>query len=58
MLKKSDGWEIKLKNKKILLKNVIDSRPNKIFDDKYPSLKQVFVVLRLFQIKIYLMKMW
>ena len=41
--KKQDGWEIKLKNKKILLKNVIDSRPNKIFDDKYPSLKQVFV---------------
>ena len=41
--KNQDGWEIKLKNKKILLKNVIDSRPNKIFDDKYPSLKQVFV---------------
>ena len=29
--KNQDGWEIKLKNKKILLKNVIDSRPNKIF---------------------------
>lgn len=41
--KNQDGWEIKLKNKKILLKNVIDSRPNKIFDDKYPSLKQVFL---------------
>ena len=41
--KNQDGWEIKLKTKKILLKNVIDSRPNKIFDDKYPSLKQVFV---------------
>ena len=41
--KNQDGWEIKLRNKKILLKNVIDSRPNKIFDDKYPSLKQVFV---------------
>ena len=41
--KNQQGWEIKLKNKKILLKNVIDSRPNKIFDDKYPSLKQVFV---------------
>jgi lycopene beta-cyclase len=41
--KNQDGWEIKLKNKKILLKHVIDSRPNKIFDDKYPSLKQVFV---------------
>ncbi|QDC40964.1 hypothetical protein FIT92_02580 [Candidatus Methylopumilus universalis] len=41
--KNQDGWEIKLKNKKILLKNVIDSRPNKVFDDKYPSLKQVFV---------------
>ena len=41
--KNHDGWEVKLKTKKILLKNVIDSRPNKIFDDKYPSLKQVFV---------------
>jgi len=41
--KNQDGWEIKLKTKKILLKNLIDSRPNKIFDDKYPSLKQVFV---------------
>jgi len=41
--KNHDGWEVKLKTKKILLKNVIDSRPNKIFDNKYPSLKQVFV---------------
>jgi lycopene beta-cyclase len=38
-----DGWEIKFKTKKIILKNIIDSRPNKILDDKYPSLKQVFI---------------
>ncbi len=38
-----DNWEVKLKSKKILLKNIIDSRPNTGFDDKYPSLKQVFV---------------
>jgi lycopene beta-cyclase len=37
------GWEVKLKSKKILLKNIVDSRPNKTFDDKYPSLKQVFL---------------
>ena len=41
--KNQDGWEVKLKSKKILLKNIVDSRPNKTFDDKYPSLKQVFV---------------
>ena len=38
-----DNLEVKLKSKKILLKNIIDSRPNTGFDDKYPSLKQVFV---------------
>ena len=38
-----DAWEVKSKIKKILLKNIIDSRPNNGFDDKYPSLKQVFV---------------
>ena len=36
--KNQDGWEIKLKNKKILLKNVIDSRPNKIFDENVVTL--------------------
>ncbi len=41
--KDQDDWEIEVKGKKILLKNIIDSRPNKKFDDKYPSLKQVFV---------------
>jgi len=41
--KNQDDWEIEVKGKKILLKNIIDSRPNKKFDDKYPSLKQVFV---------------
>ncbi|MEY3746444.1 MAG: hypothetical protein RIQ76_985, partial [Pseudomonadota bacterium] len=41
--KNQDGWEVKLKSKKILLKNIVDSRPNKTFDDKYPSLKQVFL---------------
>ena len=41
--KDQDYWEIEVKGKKILLKNIIDSRPNKKFDDKYPSLKQVFV---------------
>jgi lycopene beta-cyclase len=39
----NDEWEINLNNKKILLKNVADSRPNIKFDDKYPSLKQVFI---------------
>ena len=41
--KNQNDWEIVLKSKKILLKNIIDSRPNTKFDDKYPSLKQVFV---------------
>jgi lycopene beta-cyclase len=41
--KNQNDWEIELKSKKILLKNIIDSRPNIKFDDKYPSLKQVFV---------------
>ena len=41
--KNQNDWEIELKSKKILLKNIIDSRPNTKFDDKYPSLKQVFV---------------
>ncbi len=41
--KNQNDWEIKFKSKKILLKNIIDSRPNTKFDDKYPSLKQVFV---------------
>ena len=38
-----DNWEINLYNKKFLLKKVADSRPNNEFDNKYPSLKQVFV---------------
>ena len=41
--KNQNDWEIELKSKKILLKNIMDSRPNTKFDDKYPSLKQVFV---------------
>ena len=41
--KNKDNWEINLDSKKILLKKVADSRPNNAFDDKYPSLKQVFV---------------
>jgi lycopene beta-cyclase len=41
--KNQNDWEIEFKSKKILLKNIIDSRPNTKFDDKYPSLKQVFV---------------
>ena len=41
--KNQNDWEIELKSKNILLKNIIDSRPNTKFDDKYPSLKQVFV---------------
>ena len=39
----NDNWEINLDRKKILLKNVADSRPNNKFEDKYPSLKQVFI---------------
>ena len=39
----NDHWEISLNKKKILLKNVADSRPNNKFEDKYPSLKQVFI---------------
>ena len=39
----NDKWEINLDRKKILLKNVADSRPNNKFEDKYPSLKQVFI---------------
>jgi len=38
-----DHWEINLKKKKILLNNIVDSRPNRSFDDTYPSLKQVFI---------------
>ena len=39
----NDNWEINLDRKKILLKNVADSRPNNKFEDKYPTLKQVFI---------------
>jgi len=39
----NDNWEISLNKKKILLKNLADSRPNNKFEDKYPSLKQVFI---------------
>jgi lycopene beta-cyclase len=39
----NDGWEIKVNSKKILLKNIVDSRPNNKLDNKYPSLKQVFI---------------
>ena len=39
----NDHWEINLNRKKILLKNVADSRPNNKFEDKYPSLKQIFI---------------
>ena len=38
-----DNWQINLYSKKVLLKKLVDSRPNNEFDDKYPSLKQVFV---------------
>jgi len=38
-----DHWEINLKKEKILLNNIVDSRPNSSLDDKYPSLKQVFI---------------
>jgi len=38
-----DHWEINLKKQKILLNNIVDSRPNSIFDNTYPSLKQVFI---------------
>ena len=41
--KNKDDWEVKIKSKKILVKNIIDSRPSARFDDKFPSLKQVFV---------------
>ncbi len=41
--KVNDNWEINLDRKKILLKNLADSRPNNKFEDKYPSLKQVFI---------------
>ncbi len=41
--KGKNHWLIHLKSKKIPFQYIVDSRPNKKFDDKYPSLKQVFI---------------
>jgi lycopene beta-cyclase len=37
------NWVINVNKEKFFLDKIVDSRPNSTFDDKFPSLKQVFI---------------